>query len=236
MPKKRRIWEIDALRGLMILFVVVLHALYFAANVLNLFRMPQWLAMFMEYGGALFVVLSGLSATLGSRSFRRGVLVFLCGMALTLGSWLCVLLGFLPASMIIRFGVLHLLGVCMMLYPVLKKAPAWLLAALGPALVLAGFAVAELTVQSSWLFPLGLTNASFSSGDYFPLLPHLGWFCIGIVLGRLLYREKTTRFPQVSESLPPVRFLCFCGRQSLWIFLLHLPAVGGILMLVSMLL
>ena len=229
--KKERIWELDALRGLMILFVVVLHALFFAANMLRLYQMPRWLAVFMQYGGTLFVLLSGLCATLGSRSFRRGLLVFACGMLLTLGSMLCVQLGFLTSGYVIRFGVLHLLGVCMMLYPLLKRLPTWALGALAAVLILAGFAVEEVTVESSWLFPLGLTAADFSSGDYFPLLPHLGWFCAGAVLGRLLYSDKTTRFPQVNAALPPIRFLCLCGRNSLWIFLLHLPLVGGILML-----
>jgi uncharacterized membrane protein len=88
-------------------------------------------------------------------------------------------------------------------------------------------------VETRLLFPIGLRFPGFTSGDYFPMAPHLGWFCLGIVLGRLLYREKKTRFPGVSDSNSFVRFFCFCGRNSLYIFIIHLPLVGLLMMLIS---
>ena len=91
-------------------------------------------------------------------------------------------------------------------------------------------------VESRLLFPLGFPYPGFTSGDYFPLAPHLGWYCLGIVLGRTLYREKKTLFPKVNEKSDPIRFFSFCGRNSLYIFILHLPAVGGIMMLLALLL
>ena len=37
---------------------------------------PPLYTFIQQYGGAIFVVLSGCCATLGSRSFRRGLIVF----------------------------------------------------------------------------------------------------------------------------------------------------------------
>ena len=85
--------------------------------------------------------------------------------------------------------------------------------------------------HSRLLFPLGLRYPGFSSADYFPLAPHLGWFSLGIVLGRCLYREKKTRLPLINPQRPVLRFFCFCGRNSLYIFILHLPALGAIMLL-----
>lgn len=232
---QKRIWEIDALRGFLILCVILSHTLYYSSNILGLFRIPPLIRYVMQYGGALFVILSGLSSTLGSNGFRRGLFVFAGGMVLTAGSYAGVLLGWLGDDMIIRFGVLHLLGFAMMLSPLLKKLPSWLLCVFGLAVVVVGYwlEAQPALVETRLLFPIGLRFPGFTSGDYFPMAPHLGWFCLGIVLGRLLYREKKTRFPGVSDSNPFVRFFCFCGRNSLYIFIIHLPIVGLLMMLIS---
>ncbi len=233
--RRERIWEIDALRGFLILCVIASHSLFYLSYVLRRFRLPPEVAFVMQYGGLLFVLLSGLSATLGRRSFRRGLLVLAGGMVLTLGSLAGSALGWLDSGMIIRFGVLHLLGIAMLLYPLLKKLPTPALLILGLGLVLLGYwlELEQILVESRFLFPLGLRYPGFSSGDYFPLAPHLGWFCLGIVLGRSLYAQKKTRLPGVNPETPVLRFLRWCGRNSLYIFILHLPLVGLIMMLLA---
>ena len=230
---KERIWEIDAIRGFLILCVIAAHTLFYTANVLRLIDLPPLIRFVMQYGGILFVVLSGLSATLGSRSFRRGLLVFAGGMVLTLGSIVAVRLGWLTEDMIIRFGVLHLLGFAMMVYPILKKLPSPVLLGFGLAVIALGywFALKPVLVESKYLFALGLRYAGFTSGDYFPIAPQLGWFSLGVVLGRRLYPGKQTRLPNVNPETPVLRFLRWCGRNSLYIFILHLPIIGGIMML-----
>ena len=231
-----RIWEIDALRGFLILCVILSHSLYYSANILRAFTLPEAVRLVMQYGGALFVVLSGLSATLGRRSLRRGLLVFAGGMVLTVGSILAAHFGWLGEGMIIRFGVLHLLGFCMILYPLLKKLPSPVLLGLAMVLLAVGYWLETKgpMTDSRLLFPLGLRYSGFSSGDYFPVAPHLGWFCLGVVLGRGLYAEKKTRLPQLNAETPVLRFLRWCGRNSLYIFILHLPLLGAIMMLLTL--
>ena len=69
----------------------------------------------------------------------------------------------------------------------------------------------------------------FYSADFFPLLPNVGWFLLGAVLGRVLYKEKKTLFPKVPAEAFPIRFLSWCGRQSLFIYLLHQPVLTFIM-------
>lgn len=227
---KARIWELDALRGIAILCVIVLHLLYDLQTFLGWHSLDNpTVHLVMQYGGVLFVVLSGLCATLGSRSFRRGVLVFVCGMAVTLVTWAMTRLGLADDSVRIRFGVLHLLGICMMLWPLLKRLPTWTLAALGVVLVVLGYWFVGLRVECRWLFPLGLKYEGFFSADYFPMCPQLGWFLLGTVLGRTAYREKRTLLPRFPSQAAPVRFFRWCGTHSLWIYLLHQPLIYGLL-------
>lgn len=84
-----------------------------------------------------------------------------------------------------------------------------------------------------FLFPLGLMAEGFVSSDYFPLAPNLGWFLLGMILGRTLYKEKRTLFPRVNSGSAPIRFLSWCGRNSLLIYLLHQPILEGLTYLLS---
>ena len=136
-------------------------------------------------------------------------------------------------DVIVWFGVLHLLGICMMLYPVYRRLPTPALAAIGIVLVVAGYLIAGTVVRAKFLFPLGLLYEGFTSSDYFPLLPHLGWYMLGTVLGRTVYADKKTRLPGAFRNSSVARFFCWCGRQSLFIYLLHQPIVYGLLELIA---
>ncbi len=216
--KKTRIWELDALRGLFILCVILVHLIYDLQVWLELdLPLPKLYHIIQDNGGILFVLLSGICVTLGSRSIRRGLFVLLCAMCISLVTAI-----FAPEE-IILFGVLHLLGICMILYPLYRKLPTWLIGVIALILICLGFWFTTLRVESHYLFPLGLIYEDFFAGDYFPLFPNLGYFMMGVVLGRTLYRKKETLFPRFPAQAAVVRFFSFCGRHSLWIYLIHQP-------------
>lgn len=233
---KSRIWELDALRGVCILCVIVVHFLFDLSFFGGLdLTLPAWYVFLQEYGGAIFVVLSGVCVTLGSKSVRRGLIVFACGMLITAVTYGMYRLGMSGADVVVKFGVLHLLGVCMLVYPAFKKLPPAALALLGLAIAITGYAIRGIIVPQRWLFPLGLTYEGFTSSDYFPLFPQLGYFLIGAAIGKTAYREKKTLLPGSFQKTGIARFFCWCGRQSLFIYLLHQPIVYGLLEFVLLL-
>ena len=233
---KPRIWELDALRGVCILCVLVVHFLFDLSFFGGLdLTLPAWYVFLQEYGGAIFVVLSGVCVTLGSKSVRRGLIVFACGMLITAVTYGMYRLGMSGADVVVKFGVLHLLGVCMLVYPAFKKLPPAMLTVLGLVIAITGYAIRGVVVPQHWLFPLGLTYEGFTSSDYFPLFPQLGYFLIGAAIGKTAYREKRTLLPGAFQQTPVARFFCWCGRQSLFIYLLHQPIVYGLLELVLLL-
>lgn len=233
---KKRIWELDALRGICILGVVLVH---FVFDLVELYAIvdweyPDWFSFVKDWGGILFLLISGISATLGSRSVRRGLIVLGAGALVSAVTYGMYRLNFADEGIIIYFGVLQCLGSCMIAWWLFKRLPNWALVILGAALVGAGMYLYTVTlVEVTWLIPFGFTYPGFQTSDYFPLMPHLGFFLLGAVLGRTVYRKKETLLPRVNTVGGPVRFLCFCGRQSLWIYMLHQPILTGICMLLQ---
>ncbi len=227
---RSRIWELDALRGVCILGMVAIHSVYDLTELYGIvsWQYPKWFAFVKDWGGVLFLLISGICATLGSRSVRRGLVVFACGMLCTAVTAGMALLGFSDQSIVIYFGVLHCLGVCMLLWAVLRRLPTPALGIVGAVMVVLGLLLRGRVFSFPYLLMLGFVPKSFASSDYFPLLPNLGFFLLGAVLGRTLYREKKTLFPSVSPHNPAVKFFTAVGRYSLQIYLLHQPILAAI--------
>lgn len=235
---KQRIWEIDALRGLCIFGMVVVHLLYdlMTGYGFTTLRDNTLFQFALNWGGALFFIISGISATLGRHPVRRGLTVLAGGAVCTAATWLLYALDFAPKSLIIYFGVLHCLGLCMLLWPVFRPLPGWLLLLLGAGLAALGLWLTQSSLPGSWYtMLLGLPPYGFASSDYFPLLPNLGYFLSGSALGKLLYAKKVTLFPKVNSGAPLVAGLRFCGRHALAIYLLHQPVITGFLWLIAFL-
>jgi len=236
---KKRIWELDALRGLWILLMIAIHLSY---DLIDLYQVWQpkhmWLYNWsLTWGGTLFLVISGISATLGSHPVKRGIQVFLCGMLCTLVTLCMYLFNFAGRGILIYFGALQCLGACMILWPVFKRLPPWLLAGLGLVLSLVGlYLLRNIYVSFPWLLPLGLRPSSFASSDYYPLLPNFGYFLIGAALGKSVYAKKESLLPNINAHTPIIRFLRFCGQKSLLIYLLHQPVLAGLIGLILFLL
>ena len=101
--------------------------------------------------------------------------------------------------------------------------------AAGVVLVAAGWVLrTHIYVDMPWLLPLGFRFYGFSSSDYFPLMPNLGYFLLGAAAGRGLYRQKKSLLPDFPSEHWFVRFWRWCGRNSLMIYLLHQPVLAAL--------
>jgi uncharacterized membrane protein len=235
-----RFWEIDFLRGSAIVMMVVFHAVFDLAymGILGIrVSFGPWRVLAITTA-TIFLFLVGLSLTISSarakdlldrrayvfKFIRRGVGIFILGLLITLVTLLLV-----PQAPIL-FGILHLIGVSVMLAPLyLPYTRANLVA--GLALIAAGAAVRTVT-GPEYLLWLGIHPAAFSSLDYTPLVPWLGVVLVGVFTGKVLYPGGLRRF-----NIPDLTFLarskiCFLGRHSLIIYLVHQPAILLVIFLV----
>lgn len=229
----KRIWELDALRGLALIGMMGIHLVY---DLVDLYRVwswnPAWYQLFKNNYGAIFLVISGISVTLGRHPVRRGLQVFCCGGLCTLVTYGMYRLGFTGKDIIIYIGVLQCLGLCMMLWPVFGKLPGPPLVLLAGAMVILGLWLRRVSFSFPWLTVLGFAPYGFASSDYFPLFPNLGYFLLGAVAGRALYEKKCSLYPMDPAPVPGLRWL---GRNSLLCYLLHQPILAAAVWAVTLL-
>jgi uncharacterized membrane protein len=241
----KRFWEIDLLRGIAILMMIVFHILY-DLNYFNIYKLELYSGSFLIYiyfGGALFLLLVGISFTLSYskaknnltkkqlqlKYLKRGLGIFGLGLLITFATWI-----YLGGKDFVVFGVLHCIGISIILaYPFLRFRYQNLV--LGIALISAGILLKNFTFDFYWLLWLGFAPSTFSTVDYYPLLPWFGVVLIGIFVGNSLYQNNVRKFNLKDRSqFVVVRFTCFLGRHSLIIYLLHQPILIGLFHLFSL--
>lgn len=236
---KKRIWELDALRGLFIFGMVIVHLIYDLQNFLGLSVLANSpiFDFFLSWGGVLFFLLSGICVTLGHHPIRRGLIVVGCGLVVSAVTYGLYALNLAGKGMIIYFGVLHCLGACMLLWPVFKRIPWPVTALLSLTMAVVGILIDPIGFDTGiWLIPLGFKPKGFVSSDYFALLPFFGFFLMGSLFGRFAYKRKTTLFPKADTKNPLIFFFSLLGKWSLPIYMLHQPVLTGVMCLLEVIL
>ena len=245
-PNKTRYALPDTLRGLTLLSMIAYHGCWDMVYILG----ADW-PWYQSSGAYLwqqsicwtFILLSGFSFSLGRRHWRRGRLVFGCGAVVT-----AVTLVVMPGQEI-WFGVLTLLGSCMLLGALLERplgrVPAGAGLVLSAALFVLtrsvnrgylGFEGLRLAALPGELYRnmatayLGFPFPGFRSTDYFSLVPWLFLFLTGYFFFRLT-GQRLAAAPDLGRCAP----LEALGRRSLLVYMLHQPVLYGLTMVLRLL-
>ena len=231
MEQKRRIELMDAVRGLSLVLMVFHHFFYdlvvFAGAPRWLFSNPVFDPLHYFFAG-LFIFISGVSSNFSHSNTARGAKVIGVALVITLVTTLM--------DMPIVFGILHFLGVCMLLYGLTQglwrrvgeKLP-WLVPALSLTGVLATARfVNGYPTETPHLWMFGLVTPGFSSADYFPLLPWIFVFLLGTWAGKYVREGRLPKW--FYEAKAP--FFPAVGRKSLLIYVLHQPLLYLLTMLI----
>lgn len=230
---KKRIWELDFIRGIAIIGVVFVHVVYDLNYIFGVkFDLGSVFDAVQNYGSLIFIVLSGICVTLGHHNIKRGLIVLGGGLIISGVTYTMVYMNMLSESAKIDFGILSCLGCCMIFYSLVKDANKYIVALIGIVFIALGLWVSNVYLSYDWLLALGLRSSKYSAGDYFPLLPNLGYFLVGSFIGKTAYKNKKSLLPKVNDKNPIIRFFGFLGRQSLWIYLAHQPLAYGVLYLI----
>ena len=238
-----RFWEVDALRGVAIVMMVIYHllwTLWFVRVLPEIVLYAGFWKYFQRTTASLFIVLVGVSLVISYnralqkrgnlnglwwKFLRRGAMLFGFGVVIDLVTR-AANTGF------VDFGVLHLIGFSVAVaYPFLRFR--WPNLVLYVIFFLVGGYVETIHVNTRWLVWLGLTPERYGPVDFFPIFPWFGVVLLGVFLGHLLYdgNRRHISLPNLSGWLP-FNLLEFLGRHSLFIYLVHQPLIfGGLLAL-----
>ena len=208
--KSPHYWEVDVLRGLAVIGMVVYH-FYFDLG-------PTTSVLFTYLAritATIFLLLVGFSFSFSYDRHRKNQLffsrhiifratkIFLAASAVTLVTY------FVSPALTVRFGVLHLISFSLLLLlPFILTHNRVIPALISIMFLLIGFANR-------------LDLADYPTFDFYPILPWFGFILLGYSLAPYYQRFRSTIIP----TSPPTatKPLSFLGRHSLLIYLAHQP-------------
>jgi uncharacterized membrane protein len=228
-----RVDAVDCARGIALIGMAVFHLGWDLADfrlVSPIFPFTLPMRLLSHTVASAFLALVGVSLAL---AHRRGVNLPAFGkrLAIVVGAAALVTAAsavFAP-GMAIWFGILHCIAVASVLALPFLKAPAWASLAAGAVMVALPAFVSSPAFDPPALLWLGLGIALPNTVDWRPLLPWAGVTLIGLgaaklppVMARLVAPDRWRARSR------PARALCFAGRHSLAVYLLHQPVLIGL--------
>lgn len=240
--KKERFYLLDIMRGFTVLHMICYHALYdlvFIYDVDIAWYRSEIGHIWQQYICWSFIFISGICWSFGKNNLKRGVFLFSLGMLLTIGTAIIM-----PEELIV-FGILHFLGLAILLLIPLKKFLKKFPPMLGLLLSFFFFFVLknidngylgfegmnlwklpQWLYQSKYIFFLGFPAAGFRSSDYFPVFPWIFLFLSGFFFWKSVGNKE---WIQAANKIR-IPFLEFIGRHAIWFYMLHQPVIMGMLM------
>ncbi len=225
-----RIRWLDGWRGLLCCLMVLYHFLYdltaFGWVTPKLLQSLPFLLL-QKLGAMSFIFIAGASSCFSHSNLRRGLV--------TAGAAAVVVAAAQLVGEPIRYGMLEFLASGMIVYHFIGstvqripgKAAIWLW---GSLYLVCWVISSTVTVESKWLYWLGLRYHGFVSTDWVPFFPYIFLFFLGAQFGKfLLRRPANSRW----RTMGAPQFLQDVGHRTLLIYMLHQPILYGGCLLVS---
>ncbi len=242
--RKDRYERIDEIRGLTLISMILYHFIW------DLRFIAQFnIGWYTELPGKIwqmsicftFIFVSGFCLHLSRNSLKRGFVVFVAGLIITIATLI-----FMPENRVI-FGVLTLIGSCMIIVSLVAKflknsSNCYLLFLASLFLFVITFRIPYGEIRffdftyklpdflySGYIMTyLGFPFRKFYSTDYFPLIPWIFLFTAGFVFYDIMNRRNLLDLLKGYSS----KLLIFVGRHTLAIYMLHQIILYGITLII----
>lgn len=242
---KQRYHILDEIRGITLCSMILYHAVWDLVYIFGYnwkWYQSDMAFLWQQSICYTFILLSGFCVSLGKNKVKRGLVVFGAGILISLVTEL-----FMPQNRI-RFGVLTLLGSCMLIAALAERTNVTLWGIIINLLLfiltrrinygVLGFADVTVARLPRFLYNLGdfgnylgFTEQTFFSTDYFSLFPWLFLFLTGYYFYKWMEEKQwltgLSKAPSLGAWWRPI------GRYSLIIYLLHQPVVYGLLYILA---
>ncbi len=253
-----RIHEIDLIKGICILLMIFDHAFYdlmFFSETWVLKGLQEYQSLYSlahNYWNSpireaihfivisIFVIVSGISTQFSHNNWLRTLKMGIFALLFTGCSYiLCSMIGY---GNNIDFNIIHVLTVSLLFYCLFRKRSNKFMLVFAILVFLTTIGISLLkhynliNLDNDFirvvLFPLGVISENYACADYLPLLPYLGIFFIGVIMGRKMYKSKESRISFHKWERP----FCFIGHYSIWFYISHQAIMMSIFMLICVIL
>lgn len=205
--------EIDIARGTAVILMLVFHSFFDAYYFGKIELSGAFWYYFPRFIGGMFIFISGytLSVVRPDAGRLKKKTLKLASLAAIITA---VTFAFVPSEVVV-FGIIHFFTLATITGYIFLRYPKIQLPA-GVALFVMGLVISRIKVDTGILVWLGLISYSFSTLDYYPLLPWFGVFLIGMFFGNVA-KPKGVRL-----NVPVLPYL---GRNSLKIYIVQHPVI-----------
>lgn len=250
---KSRLHGLDEIRGFTLISMILYHLfwdIYYVVGIKMDWYSSTFGYVWQQSICISFILISGFCFCLGKHHVKRSALIFAAGILTT-----AVTLMFTPESKII-FGILTFVGsagfimilinrIHLRLEKILDKGTLNLTMLIGSVLFFIVcyrinyrglFLFYKMIELPAYMFKgyfatyIGFCDPTFSSADYFSIIPWIFLYMAGYYLYRLMFIcfDNKRALEQISQSRFPK--IAFLGRHTLIIYLLHQPVLYAVAM------
>ena len=245
---EKRIHEIDFLRGILIILVILDHLFWFVktyslkwggdTNGVYLATNFYWTSgarqIIRQIVLFLFVFVSGISCSFSKNNWKRAGKMLIVWALLSIftnvgdrlfnggkGGW------------IIDFNVIGVLAWSILIYCFCQKmswkgiaAVTLIMFLLSMMIVLIPQEIRNAVYLPALWAPDGLVrpaveNPVHLTGDWMPLFPYITFFFMGVLFSLFVYNKKQSLLTRHEWE----RGMCFIGRNTIWVYLAHEPVL-----------
>ena len=247
--KKVRYSQIDMLRGICIISMIIYHTVWDLVYIYGIdwiWYKSRLASVWQQSICWTFILLSGFCLPMGKHPVKRGMIVFGAGGLIT-----AVTMVIMPKQPVM-FGILTFIGTCTILVGLLNK---FIQKRISPIITATGMIINFLLFAFTYsvnyravgVFSeklirlpgklyynyftafLGFPQSGFFSTDYFSVIPWIFLFLMGYFAHFLVLDNKITREWNGRWRCRPLEWV---GSHSLIIYLLHQPVICGVLWVV----
>jgi len=245
-PNIKRIPEIDFLKGIAVLSMVLFH-IFYMGNMMNMANFPidsGILHVMARTAQLIFISCIGVNLVLSRQKYKDNVEEFyerktkrvLYMVAVAVIITLLTYLAF--PDKYVKFGIVHFAATSVFLLQWIAGSEIAIFSLILGVLLLESIKHNLIPFFHNNIHPmisfiLGIYNPKYNSMDHFSLIPNIAIIGLGMLIGYALYRDVKRKYKEMDNILDPIfnlnnriiDILQWIGKRSFLVYMIHFPII-----------